>query len=492
LNACNIFIPDYLEPYGKIRAYFERLQQRPGFSLAWPKPKPKLFHDPVSRSNRVLWFLEESGLVDQVDIQEVKLRQGDHKKPEFLKVNPAGQVPALVEPDGFAISESIAICIYILDRFGKSDEWIPTDPKLRGQCFRFLFLTVGSADSYTFDALVHLLFSPPDKYNPDFYEGLRKKWDTSVGSVLDKALENQEWLLGNKVSLADICLGFTLVVSGRMGWNDKYPNLSSYVSRLTQRPAFLKVNPQPLDPIVPPKKDIAKIEKEAVAQVPLDISNVVLSNVEDVPHITIYHVPSTRSTRVLWLLREIGGDVLSHVTINTITWEYLKSKEYSDINPNRLVPAATISGTNMFEAGAIIRYVCEQIAPHYPSVKTLFPPTWNKGNWLRHYVYSYWTVVHLDKEIISNFFGFSRVAGKISGKVAKWFKKIVLPKVEADLGDNQYINGNTFTCTDVFLGYTLWLAFNLELFSTSKPSKIGDYYNRIIARENFSGLLQKN
>jgi len=287
--------------------------------------------------------------------------------------------------------------------------------------------------------------------------------------------------------LADICLGFTLLASGRMGWNDNFPNLSKYVSRLTQRPSFQKVFPQPLDPLVPPKKDLSKIEQDArdASAAPLEI---ISSPHESIPTIVVYHVPSSRSTRVLWLLKEIGGDVWDHVKVEKVSWEFLKTKEYTQINPNRLVPAASINNQNMFEAGAIMRYICEQIVPNSPVVKTLFPPTWNKENWLRHHVYSYWTIVHLDKEIIANFFGLSRYTGKITGKVEKWFQKVVKPKIEADLGENNYINGPDFTCTDIYVGYTLMLAFNLSLFS--KSSKIGAYFNRLAARETFAELLK--
>jgi len=213
----------------------------------------------------------------------------------------------------------------------------------------------------------------------------------------------------------------------------------------------------------------------------------------DIPNITLYHVPFTRSTRVLWLLKEIGGEVLNKVDVKRPSWDFVKSKEYFALNPNRLIPAATISnGSNaipMFEAGAIMRYICEQVAPHYPIMKTLFPTTWTKENWLRHYIYSYWTIVHLDKEIVANFFGVSRITGKISGKVEKWFQKVVAPKILADLADNDYINGPTFTCTDIYLGYTLMLASNLGLFP--KTGKIGTYYTRLAARDSLQQLLSE-
>jgi len=160
--------PDWCRDYPNILDYVERLKKRKGYQLTWPKPKPTLFHDPISRSSRVTWLIEEANLNDEVDIKEVKLLQGEHKKPEFLKVNPAGLIPALIESDGYTLSESVAICQYLLEKYGKADQWIPTDLKERGLHHKFIMLTIGTADPLTFDSFVHILFTPPDKYDYDF------------------------------------------------------------------------------------------------------------------------------------------------------------------------------------------------------------------------------------------------------------------------------------------------------------------------------------
>jgi len=141
----------------------------------------------------------------------------------------------------------------------------------------------------------------------------------------------------------------------------------------------------------------------------------------------------------------------------------------------------------MFEAGAIFRIITEKLSMNYETTKSLFPETWSQANWARHYVYSYWTIIHLDKEIVSNFFGLSRIAGKITGNVQKWFKKVVSPKVLADLGTNDYINGPTFTATDIFLGYSLALAFWLDLYKAD--SELGQYFKRISERPGFMAAL---
>jgi len=351
-----------------------------------------------------------------------------------------------------------------------------------------LYLTAGSADSLAYDAFVHILFSPSNKFDRDYFNGLRAKWESTIGVPLNDVLKDKHYLLGEKISLPDICLGFSLLASGRMGWNDKFPNLVTYIARLSKRPAFLKVFPEPLEQISPPEppKKLKIIEQEAKVQADATVPLPVV-NSEGIPKLTIYHIPFTRSTRVLWLIREIGGELQDNVKVEKITWEFIKTKEYFAINPNRLVPAATFDDKHMFEAGGIMKYICEQLCPHYPVMKILFPPTWTRENWQRHHLYSYWTIVHLDKEIISNFFGLSRFRGKLSGKMEKWFQKVVGPKLLSDLGDNEYINGPTFTCTDIYVGYTLLLAFNLSLFA--KTGKIGSYFARLSSREALSGLL---
>ena len=67
-----------------------------------------LYHVPTSRSLRVLWTLEEIGATVEVKSLEFGRRQ----EPEYLAINPAGTLPALIDGDR-AIYESLAICEYL-------------------------------------------------------------------------------------------------------------------------------------------------------------------------------------------------------------------------------------------------------------------------------------------------------------------------------------------------------------------------------------------
>ena len=77
-----------------------------------------LYHSPASRAFTAFWLLEELGLTFRVET--VDITKGEQKSPEYLKINPAGKVPA-VSDHGEIITENPAICILMADRYGYGD-----------------------------------------------------------------------------------------------------------------------------------------------------------------------------------------------------------------------------------------------------------------------------------------------------------------------------------------------------------------------------------
>jgi len=98
------------------------------------------------------------------------------------------------------------------------------------------------------------LFTPPDKYDLGLLEKLKIRWENTVAVLLVEQLSKTEYLCGNKFTLADICLTWTLLVSERLGWHEKYPSITQYLNRIRKRPAFKKLFPVALEPISIPKK----------------------------------------------------------------------------------------------------------------------------------------------------------------------------------------------------------------------------------------------
>jgi glutathione S-transferase len=70
----------------------------------------KLYYNPQSRAAIAKWMLDECGV--DYEIVPVDFTKGEHKTPEFLRINPAGKLPALVDGQS-RIFEGVAICLYL-------------------------------------------------------------------------------------------------------------------------------------------------------------------------------------------------------------------------------------------------------------------------------------------------------------------------------------------------------------------------------------------
>jgi glutathione S-transferase len=78
----------------------------------------KLYYNPRSRAVIAKWMLDECGI--DYEIVPIDFEKRDHKAPEFLKINPAGKLPALVDGDS-RIFENAAICLYLADKFPEAN-----------------------------------------------------------------------------------------------------------------------------------------------------------------------------------------------------------------------------------------------------------------------------------------------------------------------------------------------------------------------------------
>ena len=76
------------------------------------------YYNPMSRGRIVHWMLEE--VQAKYEIKLLDWKKGEHKAPEYLKINPMGKIPAIVHK-GVVITETAAICMYLADAFPKSN-----------------------------------------------------------------------------------------------------------------------------------------------------------------------------------------------------------------------------------------------------------------------------------------------------------------------------------------------------------------------------------
>ena len=184
-----------------------------------------------SRSQRLLWCLEEMGLP-----YEVKRYERDpwtmRAPPELKRVHPLGKSP-LLDEDGTIYAESAAIIEHLVALTGKFGP--PTDPDAHRRFHLFLHYAEGSM----MPPLMSLLvvgrlgwFGRPARKPLLAMFAEHLAW-------LDSELAGRDWFAGNAFSAADVMMSFPLEAARtRAGLDERYPNVLAWLGRIHARPAY--------------------------------------------------------------------------------------------------------------------------------------------------------------------------------------------------------------------------------------------------------------
>jgi glutathione S-transferase len=192
----------------------------------------KVHHLNNSRSQRVLWLLEEIGL----DTEIIRY-QRDAKTmlaPSSLRrIHPLGKSP-IIEDGSLRLAETGAIVDYLVDRYGKELE-----PAQGGEAhWRYRYWLHYAEGSLMPPLLLKLVVSRLGMFG----WAARRYVDGQIKLHLDyleKELDGKQWFAGDKFSAADIMMSFPLeAASSRGGLNASRPNLMSFLARIHARPAY--------------------------------------------------------------------------------------------------------------------------------------------------------------------------------------------------------------------------------------------------------------
>jgi glutathione S-transferase len=193
---------------------------------AAPNADITLYFSQASRSYVALWMLEELGVPFR--IARVDIRKGEQRSADYLRINPMGKVPSLVDGP-VTVSENPAICMYLADRYSYGVLAPRIDDADRGAYLKWMVFSTAVLD-------VAMSTRQLGEKLPAYHVG----WGdyARVVRVLSDALDSREWLLERGFSAADVMLGG--VMSSGL-YNKLLPEnsvLTAYNARLTARPAF--------------------------------------------------------------------------------------------------------------------------------------------------------------------------------------------------------------------------------------------------------------
>ncbi len=190
-----------------------------------------LYYNPQSRARTIRWLIEEIGVPHT--LAAVDYEDGSMRTPEFLSISPLGKIPAIVD-NGHAVTESIAIAIYLSDKYKTPNDLAPAlnDP-LRGEYLRWtvFYANVEAAITQKFAG-----FEMPRR------QAGWGSYDLVVEALQKRVAKTSPWLLGDRFTAADVILGGG--INYAMGFNifPKLPEFTAYCDRLTARPAFKRAN----------------------------------------------------------------------------------------------------------------------------------------------------------------------------------------------------------------------------------------------------------
>ncbi|MES2257506.1 MAG: glutathione S-transferase [Pseudomonadota bacterium] len=191
----------------------------------------KLYFHPLSgHVHRVHLFLSLLGA--EHELVPVDLTKGEHKSPEFLRLNSFGQLPVL-DDDGVVISDSNAILVYLAKRFGRTD-WLPEAPAAAAAVQRWLSVAAGEIAYGPAAARIVNLFGR----DTDTREMIARAHH--ILTLIDAELAERAWITGAAPTIADVAL-YGYIARAPEGNVDlsAYGHVHAWLARVEALPGFV-------------------------------------------------------------------------------------------------------------------------------------------------------------------------------------------------------------------------------------------------------------
>jgi glutathione S-transferase len=190
----------------------------------------KLYGFGPTRSLRALWGLRELGA--DFEFVPVNLLAGEHRRPEFLALNPAGKLPVLVDNDS-VIPESAAIVLYLAEKYPDKG-LLPTDLKERAQVYRWVMFAMTELEQPLWRIAKHTFLLPEDKRLPQDV-ALASEEFTAMARVLENHMEGRQFIVGDHVTVADCVTAYLMDWANEDHLIESFPNLRAYLNRMYSR-----------------------------------------------------------------------------------------------------------------------------------------------------------------------------------------------------------------------------------------------------------------
>lgn len=196
----------------------------------------KIYGSPRSSAGRCYWMLEELQL--PYEQMALDMQKKEHKSEEYLKINPNGKVPALIDGD-VTIWESMAITTYLAKKY--QSPLAPRTPVEDGHMMQWSFWALVDLQKPAVDWLIQELFVPADKRNHQIIDDAKKVLPNLL-KTLERGLEGKTYLVDERFTVADLNVASVVNLTTSLGLDISHlPNTTRWMNACKDRPAFEKV-----------------------------------------------------------------------------------------------------------------------------------------------------------------------------------------------------------------------------------------------------------
>lgn len=162
----------------------------------------------------------------------IDLARREQKRPEYLKINPRGQVPAL-EDGGTVIWDSTAILVYLARKYG-GERWLPTDPEPMANVMQWLAFAQNEIHYGLQFARAIRHFGRPGNF------GECEAYGRNALAVLDKYLAHHSWLALERMTIADVaCFPYVALAPDADIDLGAYPAVTRWIARIKAQPGYI-------------------------------------------------------------------------------------------------------------------------------------------------------------------------------------------------------------------------------------------------------------
>ncbi len=191
----------------------------------------RLYHVPNTRSNRVLWLLEEIGAPYDVTLMTADERRGE----EHVSRHPLGRVPVIEDEDGF-VFESLAILLHIADLHPDAGLIPPLGSHDRALVYQWSVFAMTELEPAVLEVLAARRREDQERADA----GVERFGEAAA--VVEDALDEGDYLVGGRFSVADLVCGAVLLFAQRLELIEGMPRIARYLELLEARPARQRAN----------------------------------------------------------------------------------------------------------------------------------------------------------------------------------------------------------------------------------------------------------